>query len=130
MPDRATPNLPSRDLIATSQFYARMGFRETFRDDGWLVLERGSLQLEFFPCAKLDPRTNIASCCLRVSDAHALHEAFAAANFATSTRAIPRITAPVDQPWGFREFSVVDPDGNLLRCLEPLRADEGRAART
>jgi catechol 2,3-dioxygenase-like lactoylglutathione lyase family enzyme len=107
-----------------------MGFREAFRADGWLVLERGSLQLEFFPCAKLDPRTNIASCCLRVSDAHALHEAFAAANFATSTRAIPRITAPVDQPWGFREFSVVDPDGNLLRCLEPLRADEGRAART
>ena len=29
-------------------------------------------------------------------------------------------TSPVDQPWGMREFVVVDPDGNLLRCLAPL----------
>ncbi len=128
MPDRATPNLPSRDLIATSRFYARMGFREAFRDDGWMVLERGPLQLEFFPYPGLDPRTNIASCCLRVSDARALHEAFAGANLATSSRAMPRITSPVDQPWGFREFAVVDPDGNLLRCLEPLRAAAGGGA--
>ena len=40
MLDRATPNLPSRDLVAASQFYARLGFTEAFRDEGWLIVER------------------------------------------------------------------------------------------
>jgi aminoglycoside 6'-N-acetyltransferase I len=120
MPDRSTPNLPSRDLVATSAFYARLGFRETFRDEGWLILERGSIQLEFFPRNDLDPRKNIASCCIRVSDAAALHEAFQSARLPTSGRGVPRITSPMDQPWGLTEFVVVDPDGNVLRCISPL----------
>ncbi len=120
MADRATPNLPSRDLVATSQFYARLGFRETFRDEGWLILERGPIQHEFFPRSDLDPGANIASCCIRVSDARSLHEAFGRAGLPASGRGMPRITPPVDQPWGLREFAVVDPDGNLLRCLSPL----------
>ncbi len=76
MLDRATPNLPSRDLVATSQFYARLGFTEAFRDEGWLIVERGPIQIEFFPFSKLDPRKNIASCCIRVSDLNLLHQAF------------------------------------------------------
>ena len=122
MADRATPNLPSRDLAATSRFYARLGFRETFRDDGWLIVERGPLQIEFFPWPDHDPRKNLASCCLRVVDLDLLHQAFGAAGL--STRGVPRITAPVDQPWGLREFVVVDLDGNLLRCLSPLGPKE------
>src|SRR2546422_9892814 len=129
MADRATPNLPSRDLVATSQYYARLGFRETFRDEGWLIVERGPLQIEFFPSADHNPRKNLASCCIRVSDLNLLHEAFMGAGLPTSHRDVPRITSPVDQPWGLREFAVVDPDGNLLRCLSPLvtRGSEGRA---
>jgi catechol 2,3-dioxygenase-like lactoylglutathione lyase family enzyme len=128
MPDQATPNLPSRDLRATSRFYAGLGFREAFRDQGWLIVRRGPLQIEFFPHAGLDPYTNIASCCLRVADARTLHAAFAAADFPRPAGGIPRITPPVDRPWGFREFAVVDPDGNLLRCLEPLGGDGGAAS--
>jgi catechol 2,3-dioxygenase-like lactoylglutathione lyase family enzyme len=120
MVDRATPNLPSRDLDATARFYARLGFEKTFHDEGWMILHRGTLELEFFPYPRLDPRVNIASCCLRVSDVRDLHAAFAGADLATSPRATPRLTSPVDQPWGFREFALVDPDGNLLRCLERL----------
>jgi catechol 2,3-dioxygenase-like lactoylglutathione lyase family enzyme len=123
MSDRATPNLPSRDLVATTRFYTRLGFRELFRDDGWLIMERGPLQIEFFPYSRLDPSANYASCCLRVADARALHSSFAGAELPTSSRGMPRLTPPVDQPWGFREFSVVDPDGNLLRCLERLGQD-------
>ncbi len=128
MLDRATPNLPSKDLVATSRFYARLGFRESFRDAGWLILARGSIQLEFFPHPGLDPRENIASCCLRVADARALHAAFGDAGLPTSAIAMPRLTPPVDQPWGFRFFALVDPDGNLLRCLEPLRAQGATVA--
>lgn len=116
--DRATPNLPSRDFAATAAFYARLGFDEVFRDDGWMILARGALQLEFFPHATLDPRANYAGSCLRVDDARALHAAFAAAGL--PERGIPRLTPPVDEPWGFRMFALVDLDGNLLRGLEPL----------
>lgn len=123
MSDRATPNLPSRDLVATSRFYSQLGFREAFRDPGWLIMERGTIQIEFFPCAEIDPLTTIAGCCIRVADATSLHESFGAANLPTSSRATPRITPPVDRPWGFREFAVVDLDGNLLRCLSPLNRD-------
>jgi catechol 2,3-dioxygenase-like lactoylglutathione lyase family enzyme len=120
MTDRATPTLPSRDLAGTSAFYSRLGFREVFRDAGWLVLDRGSIQLEFFPHPTLDPRTNYGGCCLRVADVDALHAAFSQAGLPTDARAVPRLTRPLDQPWGFREFALVDADGNLLRGLQRL----------
>lgn len=120
MSDRATPTLPSRNLAATSAFYARLGFREVFRDAGWLIVVREALQLEFFPHPALDPWTNYAGCCLRVADARALHAAFCAAGLPVDPGAIPRLTAPVDRPSGFREFALLDADGNLLRGLEPL----------
>jgi catechol 2,3-dioxygenase-like lactoylglutathione lyase family enzyme len=122
MSDRVTPTLPSRNLAGTSAFYARLGFREVFRDAGWLIVARGALQLEFFPHPALDPWANYAGCCLRVADARALHAAFSAAGLPVDPGAIPRLTAPLDQPWGFREFALVDADGNLLRGLEPLGA--------
>ena len=122
MTDRVTPTLPSRDLAATSAFYARLGFRELFRDAGWLIVARGPLQLEFFPHPTLDPRANYGGCCLRVGDAQALHDAFGAAGLPADPHGIPRLTPPRPQPWGFREFALVDPDGNLLRGLEALRA--------
>ena len=55
MTDRAVPNLPSRDLIATATFYGGFGFSELHRDENWLVLRRGDLQIEFFRKDDLDP---------------------------------------------------------------------------
>src|SRR6266571_6876751 len=82
-----------------------------------------------FPLPSTRPACeHIANCCLRVSDARALHAAFAGAGLPASPRSTPRLSSPVDQPWGFREFAVVDLDGNLLRCLEPLRAATGGGA--
>ena len=92
MTDRTTPNLPSRDFSASLSFYAALGFEERFRDDGWMILVRGSLELEFFPSPKLNPRTSIASCCLRVEDVDALHAAFSRAVLPSA--GTPRLTAP------------------------------------
>ena len=66
--DRATPNLPARDFETTSLFYASLGFIEGWRDDGWMILRRGDLTLEFFPYPDLDPLTSSFSCCLRLDD--------------------------------------------------------------
>jgi len=66
--DHATPNLPSRDYEATSRFYARLGFQERWRDEGWMILARGSIHLELFCRPDLDPATNWFGYCLRLDD--------------------------------------------------------------
>jgi hypothetical protein len=86
------------------------------RAEGWLILERGPLQIEFFPRPAIDPKTTIASCCLRVDDVDALHAAFAAAGVPTSNRGMPRLTAPVTQPWGLREAALVTWTATCFGC--------------
>ena len=49
MADHVTPNLPSRDFDVTEAFYAKLGFATSWKDRGWMILQRGGLQLEFFP---------------------------------------------------------------------------------
>ena len=47
MADHVTPNLPSRDFDVTEAFYAKLGFATSWKDRGWMILQRGGLQLEF-----------------------------------------------------------------------------------
>jgi catechol 2,3-dioxygenase-like lactoylglutathione lyase family enzyme len=117
MTSRATPNLPSNDLDATARFYAALGFEVGFKDEGWMILTRDGAELEFLP-HKVDPRTTIASCCLRAADLEALHGAFTKAGLPTDCSSVPRLTAlpKADPDW--REFALVDPDGNLIRCIQ------------
>ncbi|HFT0573613.1 TPA: hypothetical protein ACH1RG_005859, partial [Klebsiella pneumoniae] len=58
MADHVTPNLPSRDFDVTEAFYAKLGFATSWKDRGWMILQRGGLQLEFFPYPDLDPATS------------------------------------------------------------------------
>jgi catechol 2,3-dioxygenase-like lactoylglutathione lyase family enzyme len=111
--DRVTANLPSADFERTAGFYDALGFAVDFRDEGWMILRRGPLALEFFPHA-VDPLTTIASCCLRVDDLDALFAAFSRVGL--PGRGTPRLMPPQDS-FGLRIFALIDPDGNLLRCI-------------
>lgn len=117
MTDHATPNLPSNDLDRTEAFYRALGFETGFKDDGWMILSRGGVTIEFVPL-KVDPRASIASCCIRVDNLDALYADFSKAGLSESCWATPRLTPPVDEPWGMRMFALVDPDGNLVRCIQ------------
>lgn len=55
---------------------------------------------------------NAASCYLHVTNADSWHAALMDAGVGTGP-----IT---DQPWGMREFAVVDPSGNLIRIGQNL----------
>ena len=92
MSDAATPNLPARDLAATSAFYARLGFTETYRDDGWMILARGSLMLEFFPFPDLDPAESSFGSCLRLDDVDAFYRLCLQAGLPESHRGFPGST--------------------------------------
>ncbi|MCS5719752.1 bleomycin resistance protein [Herbiconiux sp. CPCC 205763] len=117
-PDRAVPNLPSRDLDRTDGFYGAFGFERVFRDEGWLILARGGLQLEFFPAPDLDPLSSTFMCCLRVADVDELYGAIRRSGVVEATRGMPRLHPVRMQDWGLRAGYLVDPDGTQLTLIE------------
>jgi catechol 2,3-dioxygenase-like lactoylglutathione lyase family enzyme len=118
MVDHATPNLPSRDLDATVAFYAALGFVTAYHDPGWLILERGTLVLEFFPDPGTDPASTASSCCLRVDDVDALYDVCVAAGLPETHVGWPRLHPPRVEDSGMRIGYLVDADGNLLRLVQ------------
>lgn len=118
MTDHATPNLPSRDFEATSRFYAKIGFEEGWRDEGWMILKRGGLTLEFFPHPELDPLTSNFSCCLRLDDLNAFYAACLATGLPETCWGQPRLHSPKVEDSGLRIGALIDPDGTLVRLIQ------------
>lgn len=118
MADRATPNLPSRDLDATAAFFGGLGFGCTYRDEGWMILARGDIVLEFFPHPELDPATSSFACCLRLDDVDGFVEECLAARIPETTQGWPRVHRPVVEDSGLRIGALIDPDCTLLRLVQ------------
>jgi catechol 2,3-dioxygenase-like lactoylglutathione lyase family enzyme len=116
--DRATPNLPARDLGATATFYADLGFEEVYRDDYWMILSRGQTVLEFFPDPDVDPARSGFSCCLRLDDAEAFLRVCRDAGLPETTSGWPRVHPLELQASGLRIGALVDADGSLLRVIQ------------
>ena len=118
MSDAATPNLPSIDFEKTSQFYAMLGFYESWRDRNWMILKRGELTLEFFPYPDLDPLTSSFGCCLRLDDLDSFYAACKDAGLPERHTGRPRLHPPRVEAWGGRVGSLIDPDGTLVRLIQ------------
>ncbi|NWH07875.1 MAG: bleomycin resistance protein [Alphaproteobacteria bacterium] len=118
MRDVITANLPAKDFGETANFYERLGFLVEFRDEGWMILSRGPLEIEFFPHPDINPRDSWFSACVRVADVDGLHQAWSAVGLPET--GIPRLTPLRNEDWGFRMFALVDPNGSLLRCMSPI----------
>jgi catechol 2,3-dioxygenase-like lactoylglutathione lyase family enzyme len=118
MADHATPNLPSRDFAATVTFYSALGFSTLFRDQGWLILTRGDLTLEFFPHAELDPATSSFGSCLRLDDLDGFYAECVRAGIRESVTGFPRLQPPRLEGSGLRIGALLDPDGSLLRLIQ------------
>lgn len=106
------PKLPMRDREVTRKFYTELlGFRELGRTDyaEYLMVERDNVQLHFFLFPDLDPRENYGQVYFRTDDIDQLYQSFL-------EQGIPIHPAGhlQEKPWGQKEFSVLDPDTNLL----------------
>ena len=111
----ACPILPSRDFDATVAFYAAIGFGVSLRLDGqYLIVQRDGAELHFFHHPSHVPQDSDHGAYIRTDDVDAVSDGIAAAGM-PSEDGYPRFQPAEDTPWGVREATVWDPDGNLLR---------------
>lgn len=118
MADAATPNLPARDFGVTAAFYAALGFEEGFRDDGWMILSRGTATLEFFPYPDLDPYQSSFGSCLRLDNLAGMMTQVEASGVPDARSGIPRYHPPSLEDSGLTIAYLIDPDGTLLRLIQ------------
>lgn len=118
MTDHATPNLPSREFLATERWYSKLGFEASYRSGHWLILRRGPVQLEFFPWPDLDPYESNFSCCIRLDDLDAMVAQCSEAQIPEARTGIPRLVPSQRDISGLTIAYLVDPDGNLLRLVQ------------
>ncbi|MBG6056058.1 catechol 2,3-dioxygenase-like lactoylglutathione lyase family enzyme [Salinibacterium sp. CAN_S4] len=118
MIDRTVPNLPSRDFNATEAFYGALGFEPAYRDDSWMILTAGDLELEFFPRPDLDPSTSSFMCSIRIADLDSLYALILNSGVPVVGEGRPRLSPPRSQPWGHRVAHLIDPDGTQLNLIE------------
>jgi len=118
MADRAVPNLPSRDFDATIAFYGGFGFEQSYRDGGWLILQRGGVVLEFFLAPEHDAHASWFMTSIRIGDLDALYAAVRESGVPERLIGIPRLTPVALREWGQRAGYLIDPDGTQLHLIE------------
>ena len=126
--DIAIPILPARDLEETIEFYKHLGFALAYRHpdrDDYVILRRGTLELQFFHWPQLDTQATFAGSYLRVGDVDAIYQSFAGARL--PARGTPSLGGIKRRFWDMREFHLVDCNGNLLRVGEPLSKPKRKA---
>ena len=110
----AIPVLPTLDLAESLAFYReRLGFVVTFHYDDYAGLQRDGVQVHLWLCQ--DPELpKDTSCRFQVSGIDELYQAYHAQGVIHPNGALET------KPWGFREFTALDGDGNGLVFAEPL----------
>lgn len=106
------PKLPMRDKAATNDFYLnKLGFQNfgSADFDGYLMVEKDNIQIHFFEFKELDTTTNYGQVYIRTNDIDHLYQ-----SFLDNDVIIHPNGALHTKPWGQREFSLLDPDNNLL----------------
>ena len=99
-----------RDKTLTKNFYtSQLGFIEVGDFEGYLMLKCDEIELHFFQFEALLPKENYGQLYIRVNDIHALYEELKKNNVSIHPNGTLQVKA-----WGQIEFSLLDPDNNLL----------------
>ena len=118
---RSVPILPVRDVRAALTIYRSLGFNTDVYevDDGTAIygfVQREGLELHLNLFRDLNPLVNTSAVYLYVADPDSLYKEW------TEAKVEGQLAPPEPKPWGMREMSYVDPDGNLFRIGSPLSA--------
>jgi catechol 2,3-dioxygenase-like lactoylglutathione lyase family enzyme len=106
------PKLPMRNKAVTRAFYSdNLGFKSFVNTDydGYLMMEKDQIQIHFFEFKDLNPSDNYGHVYIRTNNIDTFYQSL----LDNKVRIHPNGQLET-KPWGQKEFSVLDPDNNLL----------------
>lgn len=111
------PKLPMRNTTATKEFYInQLGFTQFGGDyDGYLMIEKDNIQIHFFEFKELDPKENYGQVYIRTNNIDVLYKEMLDKKAGIHPNGHLEVKA-----WGQKEFSMLDPDNNLLTFGEGI----------
>ena len=107
-----------RNKAVTKDFYInKLGF-EQFGNadyDGYLMVQRDAIQIHFFEFKELNPKDNYGMVYIRTEAIDKWYRELMKKKIDIHPNGALEI-----KPWGQKEFSILDPDNNLLTFGETL----------
>ena len=114
----AIPKLPMRDPAATRNYYSSLDFIVTGDYGDYLLLKKDQAELHFFTFKALNPAENYGQVYLRTRDIDHIYAELMKKGVVIHPNGPLQI-----KPWGQKEFSLLDPDHNLLTFGEVIPGD-------
>lgn len=104
------PKLPMRNKSATKDYYLnQLGFKELGDYGDYLMVAKEDIEIHFFEFKALDPKENYGQVYIRTNAIDQLYQSL------LQNKVAIHPNGPLQtKPWGQREFSLLDPDHNLL----------------
>lgn len=112
------PKLPMRNKAITKDYYVNgLGFTQYGSKDydGYLMLERDNIQIHFFEFKDLNTKENYGQVYIRTHAIDQFYQELLAKDIAIHPNGKLEI-----KPWQQKEFSLLDPDSNLLTFGQDL----------
>lgn len=104
------PKLPMRDKALTKAFYLnKLSFNELGDYGDYLLVGKDNIEIHFFEYKELNPKENYGQVYIRTDDIESLYKALVD----NKTEIHPNGHLQ-SRPWGQKEFTLLDPDNNLL----------------
>lgn len=105
------PKLPMRNKTKTREYYHLLGFENYGKQDyeGYLMLQKDHIQVHFFEFADLNPLDNYGQIYIRTDNIEESYQCLLDNNIPIHPNGKLSL-----KPWGLKEFSLLDPDNNLL----------------
>ena len=115
----AIPKLASLDVERSLAFFERLGFQRLHASREYGVVRKDNVSVHFWLCS--DPRIpKETGCRITVEGVDDLFESYSRLGVIHPSGRLE------SKPWGTREFSILDTDGNLVTFNEALIAPEDK----
>jgi hypothetical protein len=115
--NKAIPILAYLEADQTVNFYEAMGFASNARWPGYLIFSRDSIEIHLWQCDDPGIPRN-TGCYIRVDRIEELYDE------CLRLGCIHPAGSMEDKPWGMRQFSILDNNGNIIHFGESLPGND------
>ena len=118
MLQQINPKLPMRNKAATKAYYVdNLDFHlyGSANHEGYLMIEKDAVQIHFFEYKDLNPLENYGQVYIRTNNIDQLYQQLVDKDVAIHPNGKLEVKS-----WGQKEFSLLDPDHNLLTFGEDI----------